>query len=79
MPRKFTLQLKETLPPLTPKQVQDLITFCAVNASRLAVLVDYESCCCSDDIETIQSFVYDALRIGYDITDLDTYIEERIG
>lgn len=65
MPKKFEIQKKELLPPLSLKQVTNLIKFLKINADAIAELSDYESCCASDDGVVYQGYVYDALKLGY--------------
>lgn len=58
------------LPELTKEQVEGLLKFAALNAGRMADMVDYEGCCWRDDIDEAQRYVYDSIRLGYGIVGL---------
>ena len=75
MAKKFVPQNVELLPPLTNNQVTNLIKFCVINAGIMEEILDFESCCASDDGATFQGYIYDSLRVGYGLTSVEEFNE----
>lgn len=75
----FKLKQVELLPPLKEEEVKNIIKFLRLNASALAEMDNYEGCCWSDDIDHAQSYVYDALELGYGLEDLSEYLKDNFG
>ena len=78
MKKKFELRRPDLLPPLTTEQAENLIKFIRLNADQLENLYgEIESCCFGDDGRLYQSFVYDAIKLGYGLIDLKQYLADR--
>ena len=39
-------------------------------------MVNYESCCASDDGAVFQGFIYDSMRMGYGLMSVKEYIKD---